>query len=172
MDMIDRLLGHDVWTTQQLLQQCQTLTPEQWDQPFAIDHVSLRQTFVHMIEAMELWTDLLYERPVAASPAQAESPAHLQQRLAQVAREFAALARTIVREQREDDTFIDTLDNPPVAKTFGGAIAHVITHNMHHRAHVMYIMEQLGRRDHLEGDLLSWESSAFGWQAPPPVEQP
>lgn len=163
MDILDRLLGHDVWTTQQLLSHCQTLTLAQWDQPFDIDHSTLRQTFVHLIEAMETWTDLLYERPVDTS-VQSEEPAHLQQRLAHVAREFAALARTIAREQRYDDVFMDVLDQPPVPKTFGGAIAHVITHNMHHRAHIMYIMEQLGLRDHIEGDLLSWESTAFGWR--------
>lgn len=163
MDILDRLLGHDVWTTQQLLAQCQSLSPAQWDQPFAIDHGSLRQTFVHLIEAMEVWTDLLYERPVRTDHASG-TPEQLQQRLTIVAREFAALARTIAREERYDDVFIDVLDQPPVPKTFGGAIAHVITHNMHHRAQVMYIMEQLGLHDHVEGDLLSWESMAFGWK--------
>ena len=164
MDILDRLLGHDGWTTQQLLEQCRTLAPAQWDQPFAIDHGSLRQTFVHMLDAMEIWTDLLYERPVRTEHA-GEAPEQLQQRLTSVGREFAARARTIVREQRYDDVFIDTLDDPPVAKTFGGAIAHVITHNMHHRAQIMYIMEQLGLREHVEGDLLSWESIAFGWKS-------
>jgi len=163
LDILDRLLGHDVWTTQQLLAQCRILSPAQWDRSFAIDHGSLRQTFVHLIEAMEVWTDLLYERPVRTDHA-GETPEQLQQRLTIVAREFAALARTIAREERYDAVFIDVLDQPPVPKTFGGAIAHVITHNMHHRAQIMYIMEQLGLRDHVEGDILSWESVAFGWK--------
>lgn len=163
MDILDRLLGHDVWTTQQLLAQCQTLSPAQWDQAFAIDHGSLRQTFVHLIAAMETWTDLLYERPVQHDRTD-ETPQQLQQRLTIVAREFAALARTIAREGRYDDVFIDVLDQPPVPKTFGGAIAHVITHNMHHRGQIMYIMEQLGLQDHVEGDILSWESITFGWK--------
>lgn len=164
MDLLDRLLGHDLWTTQQLLQHCQTLSPAQWDQPFAIDHGSLRETFDHLIRAMETWTDLLYERPVRGDrPADGSTPAAFQQRLALVGREFVALARTIAREGRYDDVFMDVLDQPPVPKTFGGAIAHVITHNMHHRAQIMYIMEQLGLRDHIEGDLLGWESMAFGW---------
>lgn len=164
MDLLDRLLGHDLWTTQQLLRHCQTLSPAQWDQPFAIDHGSLRETFDHLISAMETWTDLLYERPVQRERGADETaPAALQQRLTLVGREFAALARTIAREGRYDDVFMDVLDQPPVPKTFGGAIAHVITHNMHHRAQIMYIMEQLGLRDHIEGDLLGWEAMAFGW---------
>jgi len=27
----------------------------------------------------------------------------------------------------------------------------------------MYMMEQLGVRDHIEGDVLTWETTAFGW---------
>lgn len=164
MDILDRLLGHDVWTTQQLLEQCLQLSVEQWDRPFAIDHSSLRQTFVHMIHNMEIWTDLLYERPVPPRDNSGQdSPEQLQARLRMAGREFAAIAHTVARSNRYDDVFMDTLDDPPVPKTFGGAIGHVITHNMHHRAHIMYIMEQLELRDHIEGDLLSWESNAFGW---------
>ena len=49
------------------------------------------------------------------------------------------------------------------SSTFGGAIGHVLTHNMHHRAQAMLMLEQLGLREHIEGDLLSWESAAHGW---------
>lgn len=58
---------------------------------------------------------------------------------------------------------MDILDNPPRLKTFGGAIAHLITHGMHHRAQVMFLMEKVGLREHIEGDVLSWEASSFGW---------
>ncbi|MBN1535978.1 MAG: hypothetical protein JW908_04550 [Anaerolineales bacterium] len=86
----------------------------------------------------------------------------LPKRLSAVSRDFSRLARRIARQQRFDDCFMDTIDNPPVKKTFGGAIGHIITHNMHHRAQVMYLMEKVGLKDHIEGDLLSWESSCFG----------
>ena len=65
MDILDRLIGHDAWTTRQLLLACQTLPAALLDQEFAIDHKSLRETFTHMIENMEVWTDLLYAREVA-----------------------------------------------------------------------------------------------------------
>ncbi len=74
-----------------------------------------------------------------------------------------ALARKIAREDRWDDVFVDVLDNPPRQKSFGGTIAHVITHSMHHRAQAMYIMEQLGLRQHIEGDVLTWEAISQGW---------
>ncbi len=161
MDLLDRLLAHDTWTTRQLLVACQPLSDDQLDQAFDIDHRSLRQTFVHMIDNMEIWTDLLCERPVQARAG--TSIPELIERLSLVSRDFALVARKIAREQRYDDCFLDILDAPPQRKTFGGAIGHLITHSMHHRAQIMFLMEKVGLHEHLEGDLLSWESHSFGW---------
>jgi uncharacterized damage-inducible protein DinB len=162
MDILDRLLGHDTWTTRQLLLACQSLPDDLLDKEFDIDHKSLRGTFVHVIENMEIWTDLLCERAVQDKTG--KTIPELLERLSIVSRDFADLARNIAREKRYDDCFIDTLDNPPVKKTFGGAIGHVITHNMHHRAQIMFLMERAGLKKHIEGDLLSWESNSFGWR--------
>ena len=161
MDLLDRLLAHDSWTTRQLLLACQSLPDEKLDQVFAIDHQSLRSTFVHLIDNMEVWTDLLWERPVTQRTG--ESIPELLDRLSVISREFAQIARKVAREHRYDDCFLDTLDNPPRPKTFGGTLGHLLTHSMHHRAQIMFLMEKLGVQEHIEGDLLSWESKAFGW---------
>jgi uncharacterized damage-inducible protein DinB len=131
------------------------------DKEFDTDHKSLRETFVHLIENMETWTDLLYEQPVQDKTG--STILELIERLSIASRDFVNLARNIAREQRYDDCFLDTLDNPPKKKTFGGAIGHVITHSMHHRAQIMYLMEKVGLKEHIEGDLLGWESNSFGW---------
>ena len=162
MDIIDRLLGHDTWTTRQLLEACRGLSDEALDRRFEIDHGSLRETFAHLIGNIEAWTDLMTGSPI--DHATGESIDALLDRLSVASREFAHLARTIVAEGREDDCFVDTLDSPPVKKTFGGAIGHVLTHNMHHRAQIMFLMERVGLVDHIEGDLLTWESISFGWR--------
>lgn len=161
MDLLDRLLAHDTWTTRQLLLACQPLTDEQLDQAFAIDHRSLRQTFLHLIENMETWTDLLCERPVEKRIG--SSIGELLERLSRISRDFACVSRAVASQGRYDDCFLDTLDVPPKPKTFGGAIGHLITHSMHHRAQIMYLMEKVGLKEHVEGDLLSWESHSFGW---------
>lgn len=170
MDMLDRLLAHDVWTTRQLLHQCAPLTDAQLDRRFDVDNRTLRECFQHIIRAMEIWTDMLYERPVQSRPGEHPSIDELLSRLGAVGREFAAIARKIGHEGRWDDVFTDTLDDPPTTKTYGGTIAHLITHSMHHRAQVMYMLEQLGVRDHVEGDVLSWEETAFGWQDSPTAQ--
>ena len=161
MDIIDRLLGHDSWTTRQLLQACKVLPEADLDQEFDIDHRSLRKTFVHMIGNIEVWTDLLYQRPV--QDRSGESIDDLLLRLDVISRDFVRMAREIEREQRWDDGYVDHLEQPPKLRTFGGTIGHVLTHNMHHRAQIMYLMEKVGLVEHIEGDLLSWEANSFGW---------
>jgi len=161
MDILDRLLAHDTWTTRQLLLACQSLPDDLLDKEFDIDQRSLRKTFVHIIENMETWTDLLCERPIQNR--MGNSVPELIERLSSISRDFANVARRVARQQSYDDCFVDILDNPPRLKTFGGAIAHLITHGMHHRAQVMFLMEKVGLREHIEGDVLSWEASSFGW---------
>ncbi len=160
MDLLDRLLGHDLWTTRQLMLQCKPLSDEELDRAFEVDSRSLRECFVHIVRVMEVWNDLLYERTprtAAELDSSLRSLDGLMDRLDKAGREFAELAKKISRENRWDAEFVDVLDQPPRKKTFGGTIAHVITHSMHHRAQAMYMMEQLGIRDHIEGDALGWE---------------
>jgi len=161
MDIVDRLLAHDAWTTRQLLLACQSLPDAKLDQEFEIDHKSLRQTFLHMIGNLEVWTDLLYERPV--QPKTGVSIPEMLERLSLASRDFASITHKVIRENRADDFFIDILEQPPQRKTFGGTVGHVITHNMHHRAHIMFLMEKVGLNEHIEGDLLSWEFHSSGW---------
>src|SRR5437868_4108683 len=103
MDLLDRLLAHDAWTTRQLLLLSRDLTDAQLDRPFDIGHETLRRTFVHIIGNMEVWTDLLAERPVRprTPPAAAtDSVASLLARLDTIAPDFAAVARRVRDEGR------------------------------------------------------------------------
>jgi uncharacterized damage-inducible protein DinB len=161
MDIVDRLLAHDIWTTRQLLMACKSLPDTLLDQEFDIDHGSLRKTFVHIISNIEGWTDLISERPETSR--EGSTIAGLLERLGLAGREFANVTRKIVREQRYDACYLAPLEQPPRLRTYGGTIAHVITHNMHHRAQVMYLMDKVGLKEHIEGDLLSWEAISFGW---------
>ncbi len=54
MDLLDRLLGHDAWTTRQLLLRCRNLTDEQLDREFDIGHRTVRATLLHVIRNVEV----------------------------------------------------------------------------------------------------------------------
>jgi hypothetical protein len=81
-------------------------------------------------------------------------------RLDCAASDLAQLARSVAQRGGWDERWIDHLDEPPQEKTYGGGIAHVITHSMHHRAQLLYILRRLGLAGLPEGDVLSWEQQA------------
>lgn len=161
MDILDRLLGHDAWTTRQLLLRCRELTAEQIDRNFDIGDRSLRRTFYHLIACMENHTDLLLGRSLEDSYRNDETIDGMLARLTVVAKDFAEIAKKVQREGRADEMVTNA--NNGNRRSFGGVIAHLLTHSMHHRAQIMYLFEKLGVQDVIEGDVLGWEAQALGW---------
>lgn len=159
MDLLDRLLGHDSWTTRQLLSLAGTLDHEQLDQEFDIGHRTVRRTFAHIIWNIECWTDLMQRRLVRSRPASNQPLLMLKERHDAASLEFFQFAREVVDQQRLDETFLDTLDDPPKEKSLGAVIVHLATHGMHHRAQLLFMMRRLGVENLPEGDALSWELS-------------
>lgn len=153
MDLLDRLLGHDAWTTRQLLLLCRELTDEQLDREFDIAHRTVRATFDHVIYNVEAWTDLMNGRPIRAGRGQSVS--ELIARLDSAADDLAGTSKTIAQDNRWDEQWVDPLDGKE--RSYGGCIAHVITHSMHHRAQLLYMLRLLGVDGLPEGDVLSWE---------------
>ena len=162
MDLLDRLLAHDAWTTRQLLILALPLTEAQWTRPFDIGHVTLRATLEHMIYNVETWTALMNgeQNPEEQPPFERLSSADLLARHDASVAAFAALAHRVRDAGSWDVLWVDILDDPPREKSYGGAIGHVITHNMHHRSEVMHMLHRLGVEDVIEGDVLSWEAIA------------
>jgi len=159
MDILDRLLEHDAWTTEAVLRCCASLSDEVLDRPLGIGPGTVRATIIHIIRNMEVWTDFIAERPVrpSASGTRIQSVPVLLSRLSAAADDLAAVSRQVLAAGRLDEVFVDTLDDPATKKSFGGAIVHVITHSMHHRAQLLFMLRCFGLSDLPEGDVLSWE---------------
>jgi len=157
MDLIERLVGHDLWTTREVLRRCRELSDAQLNQNIDIDHRTVRATLAHMIWNLETWSDLMLGVPVDRVTERSESLDGLTERHQQAGQRFHSLARRLTDENRLEALWTDVLDNPPTKKTYGGAISHVITHNMHHRAQLLFMLDKLGLKDLPEGDLLGWE---------------
>ena len=165
MDLLDRLLGHDAWTTRELLLRSRGLTDNELDREFDIGHRTLRRTFQHIIRNMEVWTDLISGVPVrddAGADARGQSVDGLLARLDVVVPQLQQVARRIADEGRLDELWVDHLDDPPTKKSYGGAMVHLATHGMHHRAQVLFLLRKLGVSELPEGDALSWEKQLRG----------
>lgn len=161
MTILERLLGHDEAATRELLELCLPLSDTDFDREFDVGWRTLRATFEHMIFNIETWTDLMLARPIRNIEGR-NSASDLLARLEESYTEFAALARRMEAEGRLNDKWIDVLDEPPQEKSFGGAIAHVITHNMHHRAELQHMLHRLPLANIPEGDLMGWEMLTHG----------
>src|SRR5262245_4967555 len=112
MDLLDRLVGHNAWTTHQLLFRCLDLSDGQLDQEFDIGHRTLRATFLHIIRNMEVWPGLMAGQSVFADQ-QGRSVPEMIERLDRAAASLRSVARAVAERDRWDDHFIDHLDNPP-----------------------------------------------------------
>jgi len=157
MDLLDRFLGHDAWTTRQLLDIGSTLSDDQLDREFDIGHRSLRRTFDHIIHNMEVWSSLMAEQPFDRAADQ--TIAGMIRRLDLAAERLKCVSRRIADADGWDDLWQDHLNAPPQQKTFGSGIAHIITHSMHHRAQLLYMLRLTGVTNIPEGDVFSWENA-------------
>ena len=153
MDLLDRLLDHDDWASTTLLDLCRPLTDAQLDQELDIGHRTLRETWVHMIFNIDVWTAAMTSRPPEGIEDDRSIPA-LIDRYQRMYATFAAFARLIRDEQRLDDTYVDHYGGE---MTYGGAILHVVLHNEGHRTEVLHFLQRLGLAEDPEVDHGLWD---------------
>ena len=110
-----------------------------------------------MVRNVEAWGALMAGETFEIDRATDVSMTELLDRLDAAADRLARVARRVRDHDAWDETWTDTLDDPPREKPFGTAIAHVITHSMHHRAQVIAMLRRLGVEGVPEGDVFSWE---------------
>jgi uncharacterized damage-inducible protein DinB len=158
MDYLEKLLGHDAWTTRHLLDQCRRLTDEELDKPFDIGHETVRRTFAHILDNMETWTDLIAERPVRKTPKDLQSMEDLIERFERAADDLREIALEVRDSGRMGATFIDVLDQPPKAKNVETTLLHLITHSFGHRWEILHMMKCLEMQDLIEDSVLTWEN--------------
>lgn len=168
MDPLERLPGHDSWTTRQLLDKAASLTDSQLDHEFDIGHQTVRRTVEPIIWNVECCTDFMQGVEPQRRPDGQQSIAELTERFEAGSAERLEFAREVVAQNRLDDTFVDALDTPPRAKSFGGTIVYLATDGMHHRAQLLFMLRRLGIRDLPKTDALSWEQTVHGAKSAAP----
>jgi uncharacterized damage-inducible protein DinB len=157
MDILDRYLGYEAWTSRYFIDRCHEVSPAQLHQQFDIGHGTLHATVAHIIGNLEVWTDLMRERPVRHLATLPDRVDGYLERFDAAMADFADCARALVAEDRLDEAYMDVLDDPPEPKTFGGTLLHVLTHTTVHRWEIQHILQRLGLGNLIEGDALSWE---------------
>lgn len=158
MNLLDRLLAHDAWTTRQLLEVCDSLPDDALDREHDIGHQTLRKTLDHIIGNMEIWSSLMANTEIDRDSTD-QTIRGMLRRLTAAGTRLKNIAQQTASRNAWDELWTDSLDDPPRQKSFGTAIAHVITHSMHHRAQILYMLRLSGVDALPEGDVFSWETA-------------
>ncbi len=153
MDLLDRLIAHDLWATPQLLALSSGLSDAQLDQEFDIGHRTLRETFHHLIYNVGFWSAMMSGEP-APNGLNDLSSAGLTEAYLEKQQAFSSLARGFRDDERFDEIFVDHYG---VKKSMGSTVVAVLLHNEEHRSEALHILKRLGMADELEIDLGLWD---------------
>src|SRR5215207_7695948 len=140
MDLLERLLAHDRWATNVLFDTCEPLADGQFDRSFDLGHENIHTTFAHLIANVSYWTDNMKDQEIDRSDQDWSRP-NLRLRFTRAYDEFEQVSLKIRDEDRFDETFTDSWDQP---QTYGAAILHVILHDDEHRQEILHILNRLG----------------------------
>jgi uncharacterized damage-inducible protein DinB len=154
VDLLDRMLGHDYWATNLLLEHCAALTGDQLDQQFDIGIGSIRPTMTHMINTLEFWSSQMENRPMEMERDAVLTVAEQASLHERNHARFTRAAHAALNEDRLDEIFTDIHGYP---QSRGATILQTMYHNTWHRSEVRHMLERLGVSEIWDGDPQEWE---------------
>jgi len=164
MDLLDTYINYEAYMTRHFIEKCRQLTPEQMHKTFDIGPGNLYDTIAHVIRNLELWTDQMREVPFQKLPPVPEDIDGMLERYDSAMAYFTENARSIVADNRLDDTFDESSvntdsnsDEPPFRVRQGVTILHVLTHTTGHHWEMQHMLQRLGVKDMLDGDIQEWD---------------
>lgn len=160
--LLSRALDHNKWATAELIVFCQDLPEGDHHRIFDIGLGSVQGTLLHIISAMYGWADRIVDRPRRTKLSSDEGHHNSTEMLKLVTDADEQLRQSIaalIAEGRIEEMMEFAIPELPEPFRFtrGTAIVHVISHGMHHRAQVLYMLKQLGHTDLPDLDAVSWE---------------
>jgi AraC family transcriptional regulator len=162
MDLLLKMVEHHVWLVGEMVTRAGTLTDEQLDAPIEIsvegvdDDPTLRSLLSRLVGQMGMWNAAIATSAYDWDVERHEPIETMRARLADEGSAFLSQVRAVVEGGRLDETFVDTLCDPPEVFTYGGMIAHVLTFAAHRRTLVAGALQDAGVTDLGAGDPMRW----------------
>jgi hypothetical protein len=163
MDLVVRIVEHNVWLIGQMLERAAPLSDSQLDQPISLsvegvdDDPTLRSLLSRLVGQLDMWTAMMAGQAYDFAVEQGESVTAMRRRLAEVGPRFVAEVRAACEQGRLEDMVLCPGSTPEQTGvyTYGGMIAHVITYAAHRRTLVAGALHDAGVRD-LDEDPIHW----------------
>jgi hypothetical protein len=162
MDLVVRMLEHNVWLTDEMLRRAERLTDEVLDTPIELSvqgvdpGAGLRALLHRLVGQMEMWSAAIAGTEYAW-PEGAPSVLELRARLADVGPRFVAQVREIAEDGRLDESLICPGERVEVY-TYAGMVAHVLTYAAHRRTLAAGALNDAGFTE-LDEDPVRWISA-------------
>lgn len=166
MNIVDRLIEHDLSDTRRLLERAQTLTKEQLDAKLPDPKPRLflecfdstiRGRLDYLVGTKEAWLAAVYAQSNPFEGKRDQTPAGMLKRFEMVEKQWRELVKSVEEEGRWNEQFIDALCEQPCTFSFGGMIAHVLDQSARNRTEVFRAFAAIGHEDVCDGDPLTWE---------------
>jgi AraC family transcriptional regulator len=164
MDLTDRLLSHDAWVTERVLECAAQLSDAELDREIWRGHVvfrfdgpesSVRTMLANHVFAKEVWVAAMSGTGFPSGGD--KTVLTLRTRHEVVAQRLREIVRGIRDRGEWDDAFVDALCEPPQSFSYGAVIAHLLSHAAHRRAMLLAALRELGVQDVVSGDPIDWE---------------
>ena len=162
MDLLTRMVEHHVWLVGEMITRADGLSDEALDRPIVVsvegidDAPTLRSLLSRLVGQLAMWHESIHQRRYDFDVEHDECTASMRRGLTEAGPGFLTDVRTIVDEDRLEETFIDTTCDPPVVFTYGGVVAHVLTFAAHRRTLVCGALIDEGVADLGDGDPRLW----------------
>lgn len=162
MELLKRMVEHHVWLVDEMLVRADGLSDDVLDAPIEIsvegidERPTLRSQLSRLVGQLAQWNAAVAAGEYDFTIEEGASVGCMRTRLAEAGPTFAESVDAVVREDRLDETFVDTLCDPPRVFTYGGMIAHVLTFAAHRRTLVCGALADAGITDLGAGDPMNW----------------
>lgn len=166
VNLVTTIVEHHVWLVGQMLDRAAGLPDDVLDRPVEMsvegvdDQPTLRSLLARLVGQMAMWE--LAEDGVGDYDLAAErgmTVADIRSSYDRVGPAFVALAHRVEDGGLTDETFVNTMCQPPEVFTYGGLLAHVITFAAHRRTLVCGALWSAGVTDLGSGDPREWVSA-------------
>ncbi len=169
MDLIDRMLEHDLWLSSRILERASGLSEDDLDsdvrqgrEPLAFEseEPTVRSMLDRLVFTREVWVAGVAGR---SNPLEARDTSiqGLRGRLETSAEEFTLLVGGIRDRGEWDTAFVNALRDPPESFTFGGMLAHFLVFQACRRNELIQALGRFGVDDLGYGDPVDWERTMF-----------
>jgi AraC family transcriptional regulator len=162
-DLTERMVGHHLARTRELLVLAAALPREALERPlrpglvivrFEGEEASAALMAQRLVFTLEVWVAAIAGEP-APEPGRGGD---LLARLDRAARAFERIAKRIRDTGAWDDAFVDALCEPPESFTYGGVLSHVLSYGAVRREALAAVLEELGAAPPSSGDPIEWEA--------------